>query len=122
MASPSQSQQIENSQPDQDGLDNGYSSVYLSCYDNEDELQPDADELESLERLPSFSQKRPRQATPEVANDPWTDEPDLGDFFSNFPHFTESDQVKYCRAYASMLAAKSTRNRLRMGHGKNPFH
>lgn len=114
---PNQSQQQENSQPEQDGLnDNGFSSVYLSCYENDSDLQPDADEQDEAAHLPSYGHKRPRSFTPP----PISDEPDLAEYFATFEHFTEADQVKYCRAYASMLAAKSSRNRLRMGHGYNP--
>lgn len=41
------------------------------------------------------------------------EEPDLGAFFALFENFSELDQVKYCRAYANMLSAKTPANRLR---------
>lgn len=104
-------------QPSSQDMNPAFSQVYLSSYENEDDLEANEEEVEALSRLPSFSAKRPRS----VAIDELDEEPDLADFFSYFPHFSEADQVKYCRAYASMLAAKSAKNRLRMGHGRNPF-
>jgi len=41
------------------------------------------------------------------------DVPDLGAYFALFKGFSELDQVVYCRAYATMLSTKSTKNRMR---------
>ncbi len=110
-----QSQEIPNSQPEDDGLDNGFATVYLSSYENDDEL-PQLDEDEERAHDHHVGLKRPRMFTPP----PFADEPDLAEYFATFEHFSEADQVKYCRAYASMLAAKSSSNRLRGGRGHNP--
>lgn len=45
------------------------------------------------------------------------DEPDLGQYFAEFPYFDELMQAKYCRAFANMLAAKSERNKTRNRNG-----
>lgn len=46
--------------------------------------------------------------------------PDLGAYFALFAHFSEEEQVKLCRAYANMLAAKNPKNRLRYSKSSGP--
>lgn len=101
-----------------------WAPVYLASYENEDELSSHIEE-EEVREPPStprkVAHKRPRAFEPVSIDDP-IEEPDLATYFSGFDHFSEQDQVKYCRAYASMLASKSAKNRLRGGHGRNPFY
>lgn len=58
-----------------------------------------------------FGKKRARQIKHE--SDDEVDEPDLKAYFALFEGFSELDQVKYCRAYATMLATRSVKNRTR---------
>lgn len=56
------------------------------------------------------AEKRPRRDL--FPNDE-EEYPDLSAYFALFAHFSEEEQVKLCRAYANMLAAKNPKNRLR---------
>lgn len=58
-----------------------------------------------------FGKKRAR--VNKHASDDEVDEPDLRAYFALFDNFSEIEQVKYCRAYATMLATRSVKNRVR---------
>lgn len=63
------------------------------------------------------AEKRPRKDL--FPNDE-EEYPDLGAYFALFVHFSEEEQVKLCRAYANMLAAKNPKNRLRYSKSSGP--
>lgn len=105
-------------------------------YEGDEDVEMEEEPVDSDERdiepLPRrllkscFGKKRPRAVQPEeddeqnpsdcdnehIGNGDM-DIPDLKAYFAFFVGFTEIDQVKMCRSYATYLSSKTPKNRLR---------
>lgn len=109
----------EHSEQDVDDVNGEESHADLHCYENPYDPQEYLEEDDEEEAPPRAMRRTPAVKKPRITHhEVDEDAPDLAAYFSLFENFSELDQVKYCRAYANALSAKTPRNRMRYSHKK----
>lgn len=104
-------------QDDEHRLDESHADLH--CYENPYDPQEYLEEDDEEEPIPRPLRRAPAVKKPRIAHyEVDEDAPDLAAYFSLFENFSELDQVKYCRAYANALSAKTPKNRMRYSHKK----